>query len=159
MDKKLIELPAWEIEIPYVDYTGRCLVGTRECNGLVYVSGTACEDQTDGHPIWTGAIGREVRFEEGYKAAQWCGMVQLNIIRNQYGLDRVDCIVRAFALLQTADDFFDLDKVFDGYSDVMYAALRERGRHVRTLMGTRNLPNHMTTIEVETIFKLKPSSN
>ncbi|NLO83203.1 MAG: RidA family protein [Clostridiales bacterium] len=156
IDKKQIELTARDIDIPYVDYTGRCLVAAREWNGFVYVSGTACEDQIDGHPIWTGAIGREVTFEEAYKAAQWCGLIQLSIIRNNYGLDRVDSVVRAFGLLQVADDFYDLDRAFDGYSDVMYAAFGERGRHVRTIMGTRNLPNHLVSIEVETIFKLKP---
>ncbi|MGI5850916.1 MAG: RidA family protein [Clostridiales bacterium] len=153
--KKLIELPANEIEIPYIDYTGRALVGLRESNGLVYVSGTGCEDPTDGHGVWTGAVGREVSLEEGYRAAQWCALLQLNIMRNQYGLDRIDSVVRALALIQVADDFYDLDKVFDGYSDVMYSVFRDRGRHVRTIMGTRNLPNHLITIEVETIFKLK----
>lgn len=156
MNKDLVDLPFKDIRMPYPDYTGRCLVGVRACNGLVYLSGTACEDQTDGHPIWTGAVGKELTLEEGYQAARWCGLIQLQFIRNHYGLDRVDAIVRAFGLIQVADDFYDLDKVFDGYSDVMYAALRERGRHVRTIMGTRNLPNHHVSVEVETIFRLKP---
>lgn len=155
MDKSLIDLPAKEIEIPYVDYRGRCLVSVREANGLVYISGTACEDHLDGHPIWTGAVGKELTVEEGYKAAQWCGLIQLNMIRDNYGLDQVESIVRVLGLIQVADDFYDLDKVFDGYSDVMYMALRNRGQHVRTVMGTRNLPNHRVSIEVETIFKLK----
>lgn len=156
IDKKLRELTAREVEIPHIDYTGRSLVGLREANGLVYISGTGCESLMDGHAVWTGSIGREVSFEEGYKAAQWCALLQLNIMRNFYGLDRVDSVVRALAFMQVADDFYDLDKVFDGYSDVMYGAFRERGKHVRTIMGTRNLPNKLVTIEVETIFKLKP---
>ena len=156
MNKDLVDLPFKDIRMPYPDYTGRCLVGVRECNGLVYLSGTACEDQTDGHPIWTGAVGKELTLEEGYQAARWCGLIQLQFLRIHYGLDRVDAFVRACGLIQVADDFYDLDKVFDGYSDVMYAALRERGRHVRTIMGTRNLPNHHVSVEVETIFRLKP---
>jgi enamine deaminase RidA (YjgF/YER057c/UK114 family) len=154
--KEYIDHHAGEIDFPYIDYKGRYLVGAREYNGLVFISGNACEDQQDGHPLWQGAIGAEVSPEEGYKAAQNCGLIHLGFIRNNYGLERVESIVRAFCLICVADDFYDLDKVFDGYSDVMFAALRDRGRHVRTLMGTRHLPNHHVTIEVETIFKLRP---
>lgn len=150
-----LTLPAREIEIPYVDYTGRTLVGMRESNGLVYISGTGCEHPHDGHAVWKGLIGKDVSPEEGYKAAQWCAMLQLNIMRQAYGLDRVDSVVRAFGLMAVADDFYDLDKVFDGYSDVMYGTFGDRGRHTRSLMGTRNLPNNIVTIEIETIFKLK----
>jgi len=142
-------------EIPFIDYKNRSLVGIREANGLVFVSGTACEDHLTGGPIWSGAIGKELSLEEGYKAAQWCGLIQLNMLNNTYGLDRIEQIVRSFGLIQVADDFYDLDAVYDGYSDVMFTALRERGRHVRTIMGTRNLPNHHVTIEVETIAKLR----
>jgi len=151
-----VEKPFGEWDIPYVDYKGRALVGLREYNGFVFVSGTACEDHLKGGPIWVGAIGKELPLEEGYKAAQCCGLIQLNALNNAYGLDRIERIVRSFGLICVADDFYDLDAVYDGYSDAMFAALRERGRHVRTIMGTRNLPNHHVTIEVKTIAKLKP---
>ena len=144
-----------EFDVPYLDYKGRTLVGIRECDGLVFLSGTACEDHLKGGPIWTGEVGAEVSFEEGYKAARWCGLIQLNMLNNYCGLDRVERIVRSFGLIQVADDFYNIDGVYDGYSDVMFAALRDRGRHVRTVMGTRNLPNHHVTIEVETIAKLR----
>ncbi len=144
-----------EFEVPYIDYRNRTLVDVREAGGLVFVSGTACEDHLNGGPLWVGKIGAEVTPEEAYKAARWCGLIQLNMLHNAYGLDRIERIVRSFGLMQVADDFYDLDKVYDGYSDVMYAALRKRGMHVRTVMGTRNLPNHHVTIEVETIAKLR----
>ena len=154
MNAELIDRHAGGIDIPYIDYRGRTLVGARECDGLVFISGNACEDSLDGHALWKGPIGRDVSPEEGYKAAQWCGLLHLNFIRDNYGFERVESIVRAFALICVADDFYDLDGVFDGYSDLMFTALRDRGRHVRTLMGTRHLPWH-TSIEVETIFKLR----
>jgi len=144
-----------EFDVPYMDYRNRALIDLRESNGLVFISGTACEDHLKGGPIWTGAVGREVSLEEGYKAARWCGLLQLNILNNYCGLENVEGIVRSFGLIQVADDFYDLDKVYDGYSDVMFAALRGRGKHVRTVVGTRNLPNHHVTIEVETIAKIR----
>ena len=153
--KDFLEGAFSEFDIPYADYTGRSLVGIREYDGLVFVSGTACEDHLKGGPIWTGEVGNQLSLEEGYKAARWCGLIQLNMLHNAYGLDRIERILRSFGLIQVADDFYDLDGVYDGYSDVMFAALRERGKHVRTVMGTRNLPNHHVTIEVETIAKLR----
>ena len=154
--KGFLESAFSEFDIPYIDYTNRSLVGIREYAGLVFVSGTACEDSMKGGaPIWTGEAGNQLSLEEGYKAARWCGLIQLNMLNNAYGLDRIEQIVRSYGLIQVADDFYDLDGVYDGYSDVMFAALRERGKHVRTIMGTRNLPNHHVTIEVETIAKLR----
>jgi len=144
-----------DFNLPYIDYTGRPLVGVREYNGLVFISGHGCEDQVTGEGKWTGCIGDDMTFEEGYEAARWCGMLHLGLLRNHYGLDQIDSIVRAYGLFRVADDFYDLDKLFDGYSDVMYTAFRERGKHVRTVMGTRNLPNHNISVEVETIVKLK----
>ena len=159
MDSGILEQMNRELvgcEIPFIDYKNRSLLSTREVDGLVFVSGMSCEDHLNGgHPLWTGAVGKELTLAEGYKAAQWCGLIQLNILNSLYGLERIEQIVRSFGLIQVADDFYDLDAVYDGYSDVMYTALRERGRHVRTVMGTRNLPNHHVTIEVETIAKLR----
>ena len=154
--KEFLENAFGEYDIPYIDYTNRTLVSMREYDGLVFVSGTACEDSMrGGSPIWTGEVGNQLTLEEGYKAARYCGLIQLNMLNNAYGLDRIEQIVRSYGLIQVADDFYDIDAVYDGYSDVMFAALRERGKHVRTIMGTRNLPNHHVTIEVETIAKLR----
>ena len=44
--------------------------------------------------------------------------------------------------------------VADGFSDLCVEVLQERGRHVRTVMGTRNMPNHNIPVEVELIFRL-----
>ncbi len=153
--EKYLENALAEYGLPYINYKGRALVDMREHDGLVFVSGTACEDHVKGGPIWTGAVGSEVTPEEGYKAARCCGLIQLALLNNVYGLDRIDRIVRSFGLIMVADDFYDLDGIYDGYSDAMYGALRGRGKHVRTVMGTRNLPNHRVTIEVETIAKLR----
>ena len=48
----------------------------------------------------------------------------------------------------------DIGAVADGFSDLCVEVLQERGRHVRTVMGTRNMPNHNIPVEVELIFRL-----
>ena len=151
MDKSQIKLPAKEINIPFI---GGPILMAREYDGLVFISGLGCQDPEDYRSLWTGAVGSEVTLEEGYESCKWCGLRHIDYIANAYGLDRVESVVRAFGLIAVADGFHDLDKVFDGYSDVMYTAFRERGRHVRTVMGTKNLPNKLTS-EVEVIIKLR----
>lgn len=44
--------------------------------------------------------------------------------------------------------------VMNGFSDLMVEIFGQRGRHVRTVMGTRNMPNHNIPVEVELIFRL-----
>ena len=152
----ILKTHASGLNVPFVDYRGRCLVAAREYDGLLFMSGFGCDDAFIHRPkpIWTGAVGREQSLEEGYKAAQWVALMHLNYVKNRYGLGRIDSVLRAYGLITAADDFYDLDRVFDGYSDMMYAAFGERGAHARTVMGTRNLPNDQT-VEIEVIFKLK----
>ena len=59
-------------------------------------------------------------------------------------------------LVNCGAEFKDIGAVADGFSDLMAEVLEERGRHARTVMGTRNLPNNNIPCEVEAIIKIKP---
>lgn len=48
-----------------------------------------------------------------------------------------------------------VEKVFDGFSDTIADVLEERGYHTRTVMGTRNLPNHNIPVEIEVIVEVE----
>ncbi len=68
--------------------------------------------------------------------------------------DRIDYIVKAFALVSSASDFYEQEAVMDGFSDLMVKVLGDRGLHARTVMGTSNLPGNIP-IEIELIVKVK----
>ena len=55
--KKLIELPANELKY-HISTIPESAYWLKESNGLVYVSQPQDEDPTDGHGVWTGAVGR-----------------------------------------------------------------------------------------------------
>ena len=79
----------------------------------------------------------------------------LRAIQERYGtLDCIAGLVRALILVNCGEGFQDIGAVADGFSDLCVEVLQERGRHVRTVMGTRNMPNHNIPVEVELIFRL-----
>ena len=69
-------------------------------------------------------------------------------------MDCIHHIVRAMALVNCGGDFDQPEKVMDGFSDFCVEVLEARGQHVRTVMGTHNMPNHQIPVEVEVIFVL-----
>jgi hypothetical protein len=140
---------AYELDIDYEKST-RALVSVRRVGNLLFTSGSGCGDFRQGQ------IGRELSFEDGYLACQHIATIQLMMLKQYLGdLDRVDQILRVYGHVTVADDFHDLDKVADGFTDVMGAVFGERGKAPRTILGTRNLPVGNTAAELELILSVK----
>ena len=100
-------------------------------------------------------MGEALTLAQGRQAAAECGKTLLRAIQERYGtLDCIAGLVRALVLVNCGDGFQDIGAVADGFSDLCVEVLQERGRHVRTVMGTRNMPNHNIPVEVELIFRL-----
>lgn len=131
------------------------LIPIRETDGVVYVSGHGPEDINTYEPLYRGRVGEDLTVEEGYLAAAECAKTLLRAVQERYGsLDCIHHMVRALALVNCGRDFDAPETVADGFSDLCMAVLQERGRHARTVMGTRNMPNHNIPVEVEMIFVL-----
>ena len=131
------------------------LVPIREANGIVFVSGHGPEDINTYEPLFRGRVGADLTLEEGYQAASECAKTLMRAIQQRFGtLDCIHHLVRATALVNCAEGFEAVDKVVDGFSDTCMEILQERGFHTRTIMGTRNMPNHNIPVEVELIFVL-----
>ena len=131
------------------------LVPISEANGIVFVSGHGPEDINTYEPLFRGRVGADLTLEEGYQAASACAKTLMRAIQQRFGtLDCIHHLVRATALVNCAEGFEAVDKVVDGFSDTCMEILQERGFHTRTIMGTRNMPNHNIPVEVELIFVL-----
>ncbi len=131
------------------------LVPIREANGIVFVSGHGPEDINTYEPLFRGRVGADLTLEEGYQAASACAKTLMRAIQQRFGtLDCIHHLVRATALVNCAEGFEAVEKVVDGFSDTCMEILQERGFHTRTIMGTRNMPNHNIPVEVELIFVL-----
>ena len=131
------------------------IVVVQQVGSLIYTSGHGPEDQITGVPIFKGRIGEELTPAEGYEAARQCAAILINALREHLGsLDRVKSLVKATALINCGEGFYDLDGIMDGFSDLMADVFEERGYHTRTLMGTHNLPNGNIPIEIELIVEI-----
>jgi len=134
VEKKLAELgialpkPA----SPIANYIPFVSVGT-----LLFVSGQICLDAS-GKLVAKGKLGNGVSLEDGQKAARACAVNQ---------------VVRLGGFINSDPGFLDGPKVMNGASDLMVAALGDKGRHARTTVGVAVLPGD-AAVEVEGIFEV-----
>ena len=142
-------------ELPKIDHMGQGIVSIKQHGDLLYTSGHGPEDQTTGEPLWTGKLGKDLTVEEGYKAAQACGLILLSRLKQYLGdLERVDAVVKVLGLVASAEDFYQQPAVMHGFSDLMVEVFGERGRHARSAMGTFVLPKNIP-VEIEMIVRIR----
>lgn len=135
--------------------TRRGNVVLRRWKDLLFIGGHGPEDEVTGEPFYVGRLGSDLSTEDGYKAARICGEILLSAMDEYLGdLDRVDYLVKAFALVNSDPGFYEQEKVMDGFSDLMVKVLGDRGLHARSVMGTSNLPGNIP-VEIELIAKIK----
>lgn len=127
----------------------------RQWRDLLFIGGHGPEDEVTGEPFYTGHLGRDLNTEEGCRAARICGEILLSAMDEYLGnLDRVDYLVKAFALVSSDPAYYDQEKVMDGFSDLMVKIFGDRGMHARSVMGTSGLPGNIP-VEIELIVKIK----
>ena len=120
---------------------------------LLFVSGQICLD-ADGKLVAKGKLGGGVSIEDGQKAARACAINLLAQVKAALGdLDKVMRVVRLGGFINSDPAFLDGPKVMNGASDLMVAALGDKGRHARTTVGVAALPAD-AAVEVEGIFEV-----
>ncbi|GIQ68798.1 RidA family protein [Xylanibacillus composti] len=143
------------ITLPTISLKGKGIVAIQKHGNLLYTSGHGPERESDGSPIWTGKLGKDLTVEEGYAAARECGIILLAQLKSYLGdLERVDQIVKVLGLVASAEDFYQQPQVMHGFSDLMVEVFGERGKHARSAMGTYVLPKNIP-VEIEMIVRIK----
>jgi len=123
---------------------------------LVIISGQLClgldGKLADSHK---GKLGAEVSMELGQEAARLCAINVLAQLRAAIGdLDRVTRCVRLGGFINAVPTFAQLAPVMNGASDLMVAALGDKGRHARSTIGVAELPLD-ASVEVEGMFEVQ----
>jgi enamine deaminase RidA (YjgF/YER057c/UK114 family) len=120
---------------------------------LLTVSGQVCFDG-DGKLVARGRVGDAVSIDDGQNAARACAINLLAQVKVAIGdLDKVVRVIRLGGFINSAPGFGDGPKVMNGASDLMVAALGDKGRHARTTVGVAVLPGD-AAVEVEGIFEV-----
>jgi len=124
-------------------------IRTIRLENTMYISGTG--SRTGDAGVY-GKIGKDVSIEEGYRAAELCGLSVLATIREALGsLDRVSQIVKVVGFVNAIDGFENQPKVLDGASDLFIKIFEERGRHARSAVGVSSLPFNLS-VEIDVII-------
>ena len=88
-----------------------------------------------------GKVGAEVTAEEAYHCAQKAGLAMLTSLQSALGdLDRIDCWVRLFGMVNAAPGFNAIPPVINGCSDLLLEVFGDRGTHARSAVGMAELP-------------------
>ncbi|MBD3305951.1 RidA family protein [candidate division KSB3 bacterium] len=118
-----------------------------QVGNLVFTSGSASQIK--------GKLGVDLTSEEGYEAAQACGLQLLANLKAILGdLERVVKIVKLLAMVNSAPDFVDQPAVANGCTDLLLNVFGEQvGKHARSAVGMASLPGG-SAIEIEMIVEV-----
>lgn len=111
---------------------------------------------TSGHVSDTkGILGKDLKVEDGYKAARECVEKILRSVHNTHGtLDGLR-VVKLLGCVYSAQDFTDQHLVINGASDLLHELYGKDGDgyHARSALGFASLPTGVA-VEVEAVFEI-----
>ena len=128
-------------------------VATKIVGKLLFISGQVSIDNNS--KLITGKVGKELSNDEGYKAAERCGLSIVAHVKNACGgdLNKVKSCVRLNGYVNSTNDFKDQPKIINGASDIIAKIFEEKGEHTRSAVSVNSLPLGVA-IEVDAIFEL-----
>ena len=141
-----IEMP--EPKAPVGTYTATKIVGK-----LLFISGQVSIDRNAN--LITGKVGKDLNLEEGYQAAERCGLSIISHAKNacQGDLDKIKSCIKLTGYVNSTDSFKDQPKIINGASDIISKIFNEKGKHTRAAISANSLPLGVA-VEVDAIFEL-----
>ena len=137
--RQLAEKHGMDLLAPLV--IGGNYVSTTEHQGVVYVSGQIPRVGTT--VVATGRVGEAVSLQQAQAAAEVCALRVLAILEQQFGLQRIDKVLRINVFLQSAANFTQHSEVADAASNLLATVLgSSSGPHARTSVGVYQLPKN-----------------
>ena len=141
-----INLP--EAKAPVGSYLATKIVGN-----LLYISGQI--SISENGELIKGKIGKDLSTEEGYKAAERCGLSIISQAKVACGgdLSKIKSCIKLNGFVNSTDDFSEQPKVINGASDLIASVFGKAGMHTRAAVSTNSLPLGVS-VEVDAIFEL-----
>jgi enamine deaminase RidA (YjgF/YER057c/UK114 family) len=128
-------------------------IATKIVGKLLYISGQISIDENS--KLITGKIGKDLNLEEGYRAAERCGLSIIAHVKNACGgdLDKIKTCIKLTGYVNSTDDFKDQPKIINGASDIIARIFEKKGEHTRAAVSVNSLPLGVA-VEVDAIFEL-----
>lgn len=119
---------------------------------LVFVSGQISRSPS-GEEV-AGKLGAGLGIAEGQRAAEICALNILAQVKAVVGdLDAIVRVVRLNGFVNSAPDFTDHPQVINGASNLIGAALGDKGKHSRCALGVAALPFGVA-VEIDAVVEV-----
>ena len=128
-------------------------VATKLSGKLLFISGQISIDKDNN--LIKGKIGKELNLDEGYAAAERCGLSLIAHVKRACGgdLEKVKSCIKLTGYVNSIDTFVDQPKVINGASDIISKVFDKKGEHTRAAVSSNSLPLGVA-VEVDGIFEL-----
>ena len=128
-------------------------VATKIVNNLLYISGQI--SIAENGELIKGKIGEDLSVDDGYKAAERCGLSIISQVKEACNgdLSKIKSCVKLTGFVNSTDNFTEQPKVINGASDLIASVFGEAGMHTRAAVSTNSLPLGVA-VEVDAIFEL-----
>ena len=149
-ENKIKEL---KINLPEAKPPVGSYVATKIVSNLLYISGQI--SISENGELIKGKVGKDLSVDDGYKAAQRCGLSIISQAKVACGgdLSKIKSCVKLTGFVNSTDNFTDQPKVINGASDLIASVFGEAGMHTRAAVSTNSLPLGVS-VEVDAIFEL-----
>ena len=154
MEKVIDRINTLKIKLPEPKPPVGSYVATKIIGNLLYISGQISIDENA--KLITGKIGKDLNLDEGYKAAERCGLSIIAHVKNACGgdLEKVKSCIKLTGYVNSTDNFKDQPKIINGASDIIAKIFEKKGEHTRAAVSVNSLPLGVA-VEVDAIFELK----
>ena len=128
-------------------------VATKIVGNLLFVSGQISIDQNKN--LIKGKIGKDLTVEQGYNAAQRCGLSLIAHAKKACNddLNKIKSCIKLTGYVNSTEEFIDQPKVINGASDVIAKILGKIGEHTRAAVSVNSLPLGVS-VEIDGIFEI-----
>ena len=128
-------------------------VATKIVGKLLFISGQVSIDKNA--KLITGKIGKDLNLEQGYMAAERCGLSIIAHVKkaSDGDLNKIKTCVKLTGYVNSTDDFKDQPKIINGASDIIAKIFEKKGEHTRAAVSVNSLPLGVA-VEVDAIFEL-----
>ena len=153
IETKLKEL---NIKLPEPKAPVGAYVATKIVGNLLFISGQISIDENNN--LIKGKVGRELTLEQGYNAAQRCGLSLLAHAKKACNndLSNIKACIKLTGYVNSTEEFTEQPKVINGGSDIIVKILGKIGEHTRAAVSVNSLPLGVA-VEIDGIFEVNLS--
>ena len=128
-------------------------VATKIVGNLLFVSGQISIDQNRN--LIKGKVGKDLTVEQGYNAAQRCGLSLIAHAKKACNddLNKIKSCIKLTGYVNSTEEFIDQPKVINPASELIAKIFDEKGKHSRAAVSVNSLPLG-AMVEIDSIFEI-----